>query len=543
MKALIRVFVLLCVATRCAAQDVAQLEQVIQPYVQSKTFMGSVLVARDSKVILSKGYGSANLEWNVPNTPTTKFRLGSITKQFTAASILLLEERGKLKLEDPIKMYLPDAPTAWDRITIFNLLTHTSGIPNFTSLAEYKTLQLSDTPPAKTIATVRDRPLDFFPGEKMSYSNSGYILLGYVIEKITGASYEQFVRDSIFTPLGMKDSGYDSNSAIIERRAAGYSPSPSGPINAGYVHMSIPHAAGALYSTTEDLLRWEQGLFGGKVVSAASLKKMTTPFKNNYALGVVVRTADGRTVVNHGGGIEGFNTFLAYYPDDKLTVVVLSNINGPTPNAIATKLATAAYGGTVQTSSERKEITLPMATLERFVGTYEVAPGVSMWIRLQGDHLTTQLGGQPQFPIFAESATTFFLKAVDAQLEFVTGADGAVTAAILHQNGRDLNAARTSATVVGPPEHKEITVPVNTLSKYTGTYQMAPNVELSVTLDGTQLMAQLTGQQRFPIFAESATSFFYRVVDATLEFQLDAGGATTGVRLRQGSVNQLAPRK
>ena len=543
-KAFFGACALVFLATAAAAQDAAaQLDEVVQTYVQNKTFMGSVLVARDAKVILNKGYGSANLEWSIPNTPTTKFRLGSITKQFTAASILLLEERGKLKLEDPIKMYLADAPSAWDRITIFNLLTHTSGILNFTSLAEYKTLQLSDTPPAKTIATVRDRPLDFFPGEKMSYSNSGYILLGYVIEKITGGSYEQFVRDNIFTPLGMKDSGYDSNSAIIERRAAGYSPSPSGPINAGYVHMSIPHAAGALYSTTEDLLRWEQGLFGGKVVSAASLKKMTTPFKNNYALGVVVQTADGRTVVNHGGGIEGFNTFLAYYPDDKLTVVVLSNINGPTPNAIATKLATVAHGGTVQTSSERKEITLPAATLEKFVGTYEVAPGMSMWIRLQGDHLTTQLGGQPQFPIFAESATKFFLKAVDAQLEFVTGADGAVTAVILHQNGRDLNAPRTSATVVGPPERKEITVPVNTLAKYTGTYQMAPNVELSVTLDGTQLMAQLTGQQKFPVFAESATMFFYKVVEATLEFQLDASGTATGVRLRQGPVNQLAPRK
>ena len=346
---------LVFLSSAAAAQDAAQLDEVVQGYVQNKTFMGSVLVARDAKVILNKGYASANLEWNVPNTPTTKFRLGSITKQFTAASILLLEERGKLKLEDPIKMYVPDAPSAWDRITIFNLLTHTSGIPNFTSLAGYKTLQLSDSPPVKTIATVRDRPLDFFPGEKMSYSNSGYILLGYVIEKITGASYERFVRDNIFTPLGMKDSGYDSNSAIIERRAAGYMPSPDGPsnapINAGYIHMSVPHAAGALYSTTEDLLRWEQGLFGGKVVSAASLKKMTTPFKNNYALGVVVQTVGGRTVINHGGGIDGFNTFLAYYPDDKLTVVVLSNINGTAPNAIASKLATIAHGGTIQTGS------------------------------------------------------------------------------------------------------------------------------------------------------------------------------------------------
>jgi CubicO group peptidase (beta-lactamase class C family) len=195
---------------------------------------------------------------------------------------------------------------------------------------------------------VRDKPLDFFPGEKMSYSNSGYVLLGYVIEKVSGGSYEQFVQDNIFTPLEMKDSGYDSNSAIIARRAAGYAPSPKGPVNAGYIHMSIPHAAGALYSTTEDLLRWEQGLFGGKIVSAASLQKMTTPFKNDYALGVVVQTTEGRTVVQHGGGIDGFNTFLAYYPADKLTVVVLANINGPAPGAIAAKLATVVHSGTAQ---------------------------------------------------------------------------------------------------------------------------------------------------------------------------------------------------
>lgn len=182
----------------------------------------------------------------------------------------------------------------------------------------------------------------------MSYSNSGYILLGYVIERVTGGSYERFVQDNIFTPLGMKDSGYDSNTAIIDRRAAGYSPSPNGPVNAGYIHMSIPHAAGALYSTVEDLLRWEQGLFGGKVISAASLQKMTTPFKNEYALGLVVHMDGGKKIIQHGGGIEGFNTFLAYHPDDKLTVIVLANLNGQAPNAIAAKLATVAHGGTVE---------------------------------------------------------------------------------------------------------------------------------------------------------------------------------------------------
>jgi CubicO group peptidase (beta-lactamase class C family) len=179
MKAIQRAIVFVCVATSAFAQDTARMDQVVQTYVQSKTFMGAVLVARGADVILSKGYGSANLEWDISNTPATKFRLGSITKQFTAASILLLEERGKLKIEDPIKQYLADTPAAWDRITIHNLLTHTSGIPNFTSLPDYPTLQPFDSPVAKTIATLRDKPPDFQAGEKMSYSNSGYLVLGY----------------------------------------------------------------------------------------------------------------------------------------------------------------------------------------------------------------------------------------------------------------------------------------------------------------------------------------------------------------------------
>ena len=543
MKAIQRAIVLVFVATSCFAQDAARMDQVVQTYVQNKTFMGTVLVARGTDVVLSKGYGSANLEWNIPNTPSTKFRLGSITKQFTAASILLLEERGKLKIEDPIKKYLADAPPAWDTITIYNLLTHTSGIPNFTSLPEYRKLQPFDSPVAKTIATFRDKPLDFPPGEKMSYSNSGYLVLGHLIETLSGGSYEKFVTENIFTPLGMKDSGYDSNTLIIAHRAAGYASSANGPANAGFIHMSIPHAAGALYSTTEDLLRWEQGLFGGKVVSAASLAKMTTPFKNDYAFGLVVQTTSGRKVVQHGGGIEGFNTFLTYYPDDKLTVAVLANVNGTSPNEIATKLGDLAHGGAVQLTSERKEIALPVATLAKYVGTYELRPGIDMLIRLDGDHLTTQLTGQPQIPIFAESETKFFLKVVDAQVEFVKDASGAVTHAVMHQNGRDLEVRRTSATVAPPPQHKEIAVPASTLAPYVGTYQLRPSLELSITLDGNQLMAQLTGQPKFPIFAESETLFFFKIVEATLEFQKDASGAVTAVRQRQGPIDQLWTRK
>ena len=280
----LQLFVLL--AGPCLAQDAARMDQIVQSYVANHQFMGTVLVARGSQVLFSKGYGSANLEWDIPNTPNTKFRLGSVTKQFTAASILLLEERGKLSVSDPVKKYLPDAPAAWDKITIFHLLTHTSGIPNFTSFPDYAKLEPFATTPEQLVARFRDKPLDFEPGEKWNYSNSGYVLLSYLIEKITGDSYEKFVRENIFTPLGMKDSGYDSNSAVIPHRASGYVFGKNGFENAGFVHMSIPQGAGALYSTTEDLLKWEQGLFGGKVLKAASLEKMTTPFKNNYAFGL-----------------------------------------------------------------------------------------------------------------------------------------------------------------------------------------------------------------------------------------------------------------
>jgi len=442
MRSFLLPVALLLLSVNAFAQDTARMEQVIQNYVTAGTFMGTVLVARDGAVVLNKGYGSANLEWDVPNTPTTKFRLGSITKQFTAASILLLEERGKLKIEDKVKAYLPDAPMSWDRITVFNLLTHTAGLPNFTSLAEYGTLKNSQASVDKIIATFKDRPLDFGPGEKMSYSNSGYIVLGAIIEKITGESYGKFVTDNIFTPLGMKDSGYDSNSAIIAHRASGYIKGPVATVNAGYVHMSVPHAAGALYSTSEDLLKWEQGLFGGKVVSPASLTKMTTPFKNDYAFGLISREEKGRRLIWHNGGIDGFNTSMSYYPATKTVAIVLSNVNGPVPDILVPQLGALMHGDTVTLTSERKDIALPAATLSKYAGVYVLAPAVTMTIALDGDHLTAQLTGQGRNPIFAQSETLFFLKVVDAQVEFVTDGTGSVTHLVLHQNGRDTKAKR-----------------------------------------------------------------------------------------------------
>jgi CubicO group peptidase (beta-lactamase class C family) len=367
-----------------------------------------------------------------------------VTKQFTAASILLLEERGKLSVNDPVKKHLPDAPAAWDKITISHLLTHTSGIPSFTGFPDYAKLEPFATTAEQLVARFRDKPLDFEPGEKWNYSNSGYVLLSYLIEKITGDRYEKFVRENIFAPLGMKDSGYDSNSAVIPHRASGYVAGKNGYENAGFVHMSVPQGAGALYSTTEDLLKWEQGLFGGKVLQAASLEKMTTPFKNNYAFGLQVDTAGGHKVIEHGGGIEGFVTELEYYPDDKLTVVVLENVNGAAPpGEIAKKLAALAHGDTVKLPGERKEITLDSKVLSRYVGAYQLAQGPAMLITLEGNQLVSKLGNQAVVPIFPESETMFFLKVVDAQIEFPKDdAEGKASQLTLHQNGRDITAKR-----------------------------------------------------------------------------------------------------
>ena len=261
-----------------AQVPVVRMQQVVQSYADAGLFMGSVLVAENGRVLLSKGYGWADVEWNIPNSPTTRFLLASMTKQFTAASILLLEDRGKLSTDDLVKKYIPDAPAAWDKITIYNLLTHTSGISDAQP-------QVIPNPPDKTVLHIRDMPLDFQPGEQWAYSSVVYALLGYLVEKVSGQNYGVFVQENIFKPLGMNDSGFDTNVAIISHRASGYRLGANGVENAERTNLVLAFSAGALYSTTEDLLRWEEGLFGGRLLSVASLRKITTPFRNNYGCG------------------------------------------------------------------------------------------------------------------------------------------------------------------------------------------------------------------------------------------------------------------
>ncbi len=347
----------------------SRLETVAMSYTPGNAYMGTVLVAEDDHTLLDKGYGMADLEWNIPNTPAVMFRLGSLTKQFTATLILLLQQDGKLHIEDPIAKYLPDAPKSWEKITLANLLNHTSGIPNFTSDKEFGTWRMSSHTPAEEIAFFRDKPLDFEPGSKFSYSNSNYEVLGVVIEKLGGKSYGDQLRERIFEPLGMHDSGLDRDDLILPKRAQGYSPSKNGLVPARSESMSVPWAAGSIYSTTADLLRWERGLFGGKVLQEESLTAMTTPGKGNYGMGVEVSLIDGNRVVTHGGGIEGFNTYLSYVPARKITIVVLSNVNGGAPDSMGNQLLTVALGKSVILASERKAVPIRTQDLQKLSGS------------------------------------------------------------------------------------------------------------------------------------------------------------------------------
>lgn len=425
-----------------AAQDVARMDQVVRASSEADAFSGAVLVARDGRILLDQGYGLANREWNIPNDGDTKFRLGSLTKQFTAVSIMLLNQQGKVDLDAPIKTWLPQAPAAWDAVTVRHLLSHTAGIPNFTAFPDYETLKTRPATMAELIARFSDRPLDFAPGARFAYSNSGYILLSAIIEAASGQTYADFVTANLFAPLGMTDSGYDRHDAILPRRASGYAPGDDGVVNADYVDMSIPTGAGALYSTTHDLLKWEQGLFGGRVLNPQSMTALTTPVRNDYAMGLLVAQADGKRLVWHNGAIEGFNTYMAYDPGDRTAVIVLGNLNGEAPDKLGAALVTLARGGTVTLSSERRAVALTPDALKAYEGVYNLAPTFALTVSVVDGKLMAQATGQPAFELTAEAEDAFFVTAIDAQITFTRNAAGAVEGLILHQGGRDMPARR-----------------------------------------------------------------------------------------------------
>jgi len=348
----------------------SKIDKTLNFLAERESFTGAVLVARNGEVLLSQGYGLADRDKNLPNTPQTKYRLGSITKQFTAMAILMLQAQNKLKVQDPVCRYIPECPAMWQDITIHHLLTHISGIPDFTDFPDYETTKTTPSSPLQTIARFKDRPLDFKPVEKWSYSNSGYIVLGYIIEQASGQSYETFLQQNIFEPVQMKNTGYDHNDGSL---ATGYTGFYANWEKPDYIDMTIPYAAGGLYSTIEDLYRWDQVLYTEQLVSQELLHLMFTPQARipdtglSYGYGWVVGEMNNHQAISHDGGIkdfstelrrytnnsgngfqgnniEGFASEIRRYTDDKVTIIILSNRDTTNVGTVSDQIAQAVLG-------------------------------------------------------------------------------------------------------------------------------------------------------------------------------------------------------
>lgn len=351
------IFVIASITTTssvCAKDKKAQIENLVQKYVDDDQFAGSILVAEKGKVIFKKGYGLANMEWEIANSPTTKFRIGSLTKQFTAMLIMQLVQEGKIELNAKITEYLPDyRKDTGDKISVHHLLTHTSGIPSYTGLPNF----FKDV--SRVYFSVDDftkrycsGDLQFEPGATFRYNNSGYFLLGNIIEKVTGDTYEKVLQKRIFDPLGMINSGYDTAKSILKERASGYEKTLDGLTNAAFLDMSLPFAGGSLYSTVEDLYLWDRALYTEKLLNNKNKAIMFTPFLDNYAYGWGLtdiklgedETADKIASLEHSGGINGFHALITRLIKDQHVIIQLNNTGGASLNSMRQQITKVLYG-------------------------------------------------------------------------------------------------------------------------------------------------------------------------------------------------------
>lgn len=425
--------------TAAPASDVAaKADEYMTARLAAKSVGGSILVVKDGKPLIAKGYGMADTAAKTPIDADTKFRIGSITKQFTAASILMLQEEGKLSMSDPFCKYIDHCPEAWKPITLHNLASMSSGVPNFTALPNFGELRKNDMKPSETIALVSEKPLNAKPGEAFEYSNTNYVLLGMIIEKLSGKTYEEFLNERIIKPLKLENTGYDHGKQRIKGSALGYSVKDDEIVPAEVASMMVPYAAGGLYSTTADLYKWQTALLEGKVFKKSeSLTQMLTPNKGNYGYGLIVANdPKGRKRISHGGAIEGFLSDAAYFPNEKLFIAVLVN-NDRVPASEVTRSLIAIYDGAPYTLPKKRiAVKVDAAVLDKYVGEYELSPAMKFKFTREGDGLVLEPTGQSKAQVFAESDTDFFVKVVDASFKFLKDASGNVTGIEFTQGGR-----------------------------------------------------------------------------------------------------------
>lgn len=419
------------------------LDSIVQVYFKQNKFNGSVLVAQKGQVLLQQGYGYKDVARKTKADANSLYQYGSVTKQFTSALIMYLQEKGKLSIRDKLSKYFPDLPFA-DSVTIYHLLTHTSGIYNYTQNGEFmKNDAVKPATEEKILALFRNHPLEFSPGTKFNYSNSGYMLLGYIIEKASGLPYEKLARQVILQPLGMKTAGFDFAHNTSADRTTGYNMIDGDKADqANIVDSSVSYAAGALYGSVKDLYAWHQALEKGALLSAASWKQVYTPFLSKYGFGWDIDSVYGRPVVQHNGGIFGYTSVIKRFPQDDVVVIALSNNSSPRVGDMADNLAAAVFNQPLHLPKEKIAVKLPEEKLKPLVGEYELMRGFVVAIRLENGVLTAQPTGQKAEELLAENEDNFFIRNEDISLSFEKDNTGAVTGFTLHQGGREMKAKK-----------------------------------------------------------------------------------------------------
>ncbi|RIA10360.1 CubicO group peptidase (beta-lactamase class C family) [Flavobacteriaceae bacterium MAR_2010_72] len=494
----------------------------------------SFLIAKEGKPIYQKAFGMANLELDVPMNTNNVFEIGSITKQFTAIAILMLEEQGKLKVEDEITKFIPDYPTMGNSITIHHLLNHTSGIKSYTGMQSFMKHARTDMTPTEIIDIFKNEPMDFKTGEQFLYNNSGYIILGHIIEVVSGESYADFIKTHIFDKLGMDSSYYGSMKRLIPNRATGYSSTQNGYENSDYLSLTLPYAAGSLMSTTTDLLKWQMALNTYQLISKSSYEKAIHGSTLNngehipYGYGLGENNINGSPSIQHGGGIFGYTTMGIYLPQEKVYVIGLTNCDCKNITGSTTKIAAMAIGKPFPDIKDAIE--LPETDLKKWIGAYQFDESTIRHITFENGQLFSQREGSTKLPIYPMSNSKFIFEGGDTSYEFSS------------KDGKKLaNFSNGGNTIVGkeidkaaPADKVAITLAPEILKQYIGKYEIMPQFIIEITVNENQIFAQATGQPQFEIFAEKEDSFFLKVVPAELIFNKDDKGKVVSATLNQG---------
>lgn len=437
MKLLYCLLFLSLAAENLHAQDAtAKLELAVQTYVDQEKFTGSVLVVHQGKILINKGYGLKNIASSQSNKPETIYSIASLTKTFTAAVVMKLQEQGKLSVNDKLSKYYNNYPNG-DEITIHHLLSHTSGIKEYLRVPAFlKFDQTKPIPLNEMISVFRDQPLDFPPGTKFSYTNSGYTLLGYIIEKVTGMSYEKALQQLIFKPLDLKNTGYDFNRLNNSERATGYLNQNriTDPINA-----SILYATGAVYSNVGDLYKWHKAFENNKFLSTETKQLINTPNKGPYGYGWYVDSLFGKKRISHDGNLSGFKSNINRIPEDDLCIIALSNSSSSRVGEMVRVLISILYDKPYQLPKIRPSISLPADELKELEGKYQIGPNSIISVSRENSRLFISGAGIMETEFFASARLTFFSKDNDMEIEFLRDpASGKITEATVLSGKRKL---------------------------------------------------------------------------------------------------------